>query len=86
MTQKIFTIRDSKGGFYHPPFYKFSVGEAERDLHRLTKDENSMIKQYPEDFDLYHVGEFDNITGKMTILAAPVHVIKAVNLISVPLN
>lgn len=77
MQQKIFTIRDSKGEFYSPPFYKNTHGEAERDFHTASKDPNTNISKYPEDFDLYCVGEFDNLTGKIKPLDTPQHIVKA---------
>lgn len=80
MQQKVYTIRDSKGEFYGAPFTKQTHGEAERTFHQLKKDDKTPIFQYPEDFDLYYIGEFDNLTGKLTGIDTPQHMIKAVNL------
>jgi len=80
MELKLYSIRDSKGGFFNAPFIQKSHGEAERTLLTLSKDEKSMISKYPEDFDLYYLGLFDDYTGKSTLLDAPQHMVKAVNL------
>jgi len=81
MTQKIFAIRDTKAGFYGQPFNQLSFAEAERVLIKLTQDKQTNVGQFPEDFDLYHLGEFDNITGKYEPLETPRHIVKAVNLV-----
>lgn len=77
MQQKAFAIRDSKAGFFNQPFFQHSHGEAERSFKRLSNDVQSNISQFPEDFDLYYIGEYDNITGTITALETPQHMIKA---------
>lgn len=80
MELKIFTIRDSKGEIFHPPFYCKTHGEAERTFRELAKDPNSLISKYPEDYDMYALGTYDNNTGKIAAIDTPQHVVKAVNL------
>lgn len=80
MELKAFSIRDSKGEIFNPPFYKKTWGEAERDFHQLVKDEKSMVYKYPEDFDLYCVGSYDDQTGLFIPEATPRHVVKAIML------
>lgn len=77
MVQKMFVIRDSKGGYFHPPVPHLSHGEAERWFHGLANDGQSTISKYPEDFDLYSLGEYDNVHGKLTLHDAPQHMINA---------
>lgn len=78
--QKMFSIRDTKGEIYHPPFFKNTHGEAERDFREVAKDAKSMICKYPEDFDLYYLGEYDSKTGKLTPVDTPQHMHKAIAL------
>lgn len=80
MVHKIFTIRDAKGEFYTQPFIKKTHGEAERDFRMLVNDEKSQINQFPEDYDLYYLGTFDDESGKMET-SAPTHLIAARNLL-----
>lgn len=82
MELKAFSIRDSKGEVFHPPFYKKTMGEAERDFQTLCKDEKSTTAQYPDDFDLYYLGTYDDQSGLFKSLDTPQHMIKAVNVIS----
>jgi len=81
MLLKIYSIRDSKGEIFHPPFYQKSHGEAERSFRELTRDEKSFIAKYPDDYDLYYLGEYDDQKGTFNSLDTPQHVIKAVQLI-----
>lgn len=80
MELRMYSIRDAKAEAFNPPFYKNTHGEAERDFQNLTRDEKSMVSLYPEDFDLYYVGTYDNITGLVKPLDTPQHVVKAVQL------
>lgn len=74
---KVFSIRDSKAEVFYPPFFKKTMGEAERDFMELTRDDKSVVCKYPEDFDLYYVGEFCDQRGVITALETPQHIIKA---------
>ncbi|AXH78010.1 MAG: nonstructural protein [Microviridae sp.] len=80
MQLKVFSIRDTKAETYNMPFYQKSHGEAERSFKALTTDESSMISKYPEDFDLYFLGTYDDQTGQLTVLDTPQHIVKAINL------
>lgn len=84
MLLKIFAIRDSKAEFYNQPFYQHTRLEAERTFSALANDSKSTIAQHPEDYDLYHLGEYDNISGKIKVLDTPEHIVKAANLIRSP--
>lgn len=77
MILKIFSIRDSKGEVYNQPFFKKTHGEAERDFTTLVKDQKSTVALYPEDFDLYFIGEYDDNSGTLKPLDTPQHVLKA---------
>lgn len=84
MLKKIFSIRDGKGEIYHQPFYAHTHGEAERHFKTLTNDEKSQVNQYPEDFDLWYLGQFDDCTGKIEPLETPTHMVKAINMLTRP--
>jgi len=81
MKLKAFSVRDSKAEVYGQPFYGNTHGHAERSFSQLVNDKTSQPGQYPEDFDLYHIGEYDDQTGIFTPLDTPNHVQKAVNCI-----
>lgn len=77
---KAYSIKDSKAGIYHPPQYHETHGVAEREFHRLTNDEKSSVNKYPEDFDLYCVGEYNTQTGVFKSVDTPQHIIKAADI------
>lgn len=77
MQLKVFSIRDAKAEIFNAPFYKRSHGEAERDFSQLTTDGKSTVNQYPEDFDLYYLGTYNDQTGKFDPIDSPQHVVKA---------
>lgn len=79
MELKMFSIRDAKGEIFNQPFFAKTHGEAERNFHRLTTDPQSTVSQYPEDFDLYYLGIYNDQTGVTKSLDTPQHVQKAIN-------
>lgn len=81
MELRAYSIRDSKGEVFHPPFYKKTHGEAERDFTSLVRDDKSQVGSYPDDYDLYHVGMWDDQSGKFSPLDTPQHIVKAVQLL-----
>lgn len=81
MQLKIYSIRDAKAEIFNAPFYKNTHGEAERDFSMLVNEEKSKINKFPEDYDLYHLGSFDDQTGKAEWNDTPQHVTKAIQLV-----
>lgn len=79
MELQMYTIRDSKAGTYSQPFYAHNKPVAERHLHRMVKDPNSMVCQFPEDYDLYELGTYDDSTGLVKTLDTPKHLHKAID-------
>lgn len=79
MLLKVFAVRDGKAEFYMSPFFQKTMGEAERSFRSLVNDEKSIVHQYPEDYDLYYLGEYDDQSGKLAPLDAPQHLQKAVH-------
>jgi len=79
MQLKIFTIRDSKGEMYNTPFFRRTIGDAERTFHELVNDDKTSVSKYPDDFDLYLIGDFDDQTGITKGLDTPQHIVKAIN-------
>ena len=81
MQLKMYSIRDSKAKAYNQPWFAKSDEEAERNFAFLAKKPDSMISQFPEDYDLFYVGTYDDQTCKIDALETPQHMIKAVNLV-----
>ncbi|AZL82695.1 nonstructural protein [Apis mellifera associated microvirus 24] len=84
MNYKLFSVRDAKSEIFHPPWFKLTHGEAERDFRSAVNDEKTNLNKYPEDYDLYYVGEYDDNSGRFSPLDTPQHVIKAVQCFRAP--
>lgn len=67
MIYQLFTIRDSKGETATPPKASKTIGEAERMLELAVNNPKSedLLALYPQDFDLWHLGTFDDQTMKI---------------------
>lgn len=66
MRYKIYSIRDRQAEVFDRPFYMISHGLASRaftdEINR--QDANNALSNHPEDFDLWHLGEFDDNSGE----------------------
>jgi len=76
---EIFTVRDDKAEAYLPPFYMRTIGEAVRAFSAAVNDQGHDFHKYAEDYHLYQLGRFDELTGKIDVLENPKHVIGAVD-------
>lgn len=56
-------LYDSKANTFTPPYFVPTVEAAKRDFGILVNDGKSLQSQFPADFDLFHVGEFDTSTA-----------------------
>jgi len=78
---KLYAIKDNKVGIYHHPRVYVNQMEATRMLHTAVNDPQIQLSMYPEDFDLYEIGEMDEKTGKIDQKDdQPKHVVSAVSL------
>lgn len=78
---KMYSVRDSKTEVFNSPFFNHTHGEAERNFRTLVNDEKSQPGMYPQDYDLYYLGEYDDQTGKLVPLDSPQHIIQAIHLV-----
>lgn len=69
MIVQLFSVYDRKAAIYLAPFVARSEVDAMRQISASFKDQamqQTPIGQHPEDFDLYHVGAFDDDIGGIT--------------------
>ena len=63
----VMSIFDRKVGSYGRPIFCRALGEGMRifrdEVNRPAED--NILFKHPEDFDLYHVGSFDEESGKL---------------------
>lgn len=78
---QIFAVYDKKALAYNNPFYYHQKGQALRGFEDAINDTQSPFSKHPEDFSLFHLGEFNDTTGVITPLPNPVHVEEALNVL-----
>lgn len=62
MKQRLYTIQDKKSLLNNPPFAQNNNAEAIRSFADLVRDKNTTISKHPEDYNLWAIAEWDNIT------------------------
>lgn len=65
MNKKIFATYDSKAEAYLQPFFMRARGEAVRAWETVCNDPKSEFYNHPEDFTLFELGEYDELTGTL---------------------
>lgn len=65
MILSIFSIYDAKAESFLRPFCLPSIAHARRELAEVMQQPTGPFVDYPEDFTLFHVGEFDDETGEV---------------------
>lgn len=66
MKVQLFSVYDRKASIYMSPFVARSTIDATRQIaasFREPQMRETPVGQHPEDFDLFHVGSFDDETG-----------------------
>jgi len=80
MKQEILSAYDSKAAVFCTPFFAPLVAIALRAFAGAVNKPGSTIYDHPEDFTLYHMGEFEDSTGEFTMKKQPVPLAVAASL------
>ena len=64
-TVQIFTVFDRKAITYMQPFFTHNSATAMRELSIACQNPKHPFRMHPEDYVLFHVGEFDDATGQI---------------------
>lgn len=72
-------VYDKAAAAYMRPFFVPSLGTAVRSFEDEAKreDENNPMFKHPSDFELWHIGEFDDVSGALLPISKPLLVCKA---------
>lgn len=81
MKQQCFSILDAKTGYFNVPYFSPTVASGRRAFQEVCRDENSLVHKYPDDFQLWHIGEFDDNDGHLTSFDPPGMLCKATEFI-----
>lgn len=68
MKIQAFVIRDAKVEAYHRPFFSHNEMEMRRMITDTAEDGSSTFAKYPQDFDVFHIGEYNDETGQMEFI------------------
>lgn len=66
MVLNIYSVFDKRSDIFATPFFSHNDNTAFRSFHQLRADENSLVSRYPNDFSLFGLGTFDDLTGFIT--------------------
>jgi len=71
MKLNIFAVRDQATDQFGNPMFLVSTGQAIRSFgdEINNKESNNLLNKHPEDYALYHLGEYDTDTGTFTTQA-----------------
>ncbi|UOK21009.1 nonstructural protein [Chifec microvirus UA13_24] len=58
-----YAVFDDKTSSYQNPFFSVSDGAAVRIFTSGIRAQGTVLNEYPSDFKLYKVGEFDELSG-----------------------
>lgn len=64
MKKQVFAIYDTAVGAYLQPFFMRSPNEAIRSFRESANMDDHPFNKNPEDYTLFHLGEYDEETGK----------------------
>lgn len=62
---QVFCVQDTKAEAFMRPWVSRTVNEALRNFASECNAPDSALAKFPNDFCLWHVGEFDEETGKV---------------------
>lgn len=71
MIQLVFAVFDGATKAYMQPFFCNTIEEAMRSFRTICNDPSTTLNQYPGDYTLFQLGEYDQKTGVITSLPTP---------------
>lgn len=74
-------VFDEKAFVFTPPMANRSKGEAIRSFTDEANRKESGINAHPEDYTLYHVGDYDECTGLLVPCNPPVSIGRALEFV-----
>lgn len=66
MRMQIFAIYDHVARTYTTPFFQHNKEMAIRAFGNMTSNDQTQYGQNPEDYTLWHIGEYDDETADIT--------------------
>lgn len=79
MKQFVYVLRDVKAACFGRPLFVASFGVLVREIQDALKGEDTLAR-HPEDFALYRLGEYDDVTGTFVLETLPDFVLEVASL------
>ncbi|AXH74358.1 MAG: nonstructural protein [Microviridae sp.] len=79
MVVQVFSILDAKTGAFGQPFFAFNAAVAQRTVAAVLMQGDSLVGKFPQDYQLFHIGRFDDASGELMAIA-PVSVCNVASL------
>lgn len=80
----VFSVYDRKMNTYARPMYVDHLVQVTRSLKGVCDTPGSLLAQYPEDYDLYRLGHWDERTGEFIPEEKPVFILNCKEIKEVP--
>lgn len=78
MVIRIYSIYDKKAGCFNKPFTHHNDAIATREFQIASSDPKiAQLSIFPDDFDLYYLGDFDDQTGTLLQKEKPQFIVAA---------
>lgn len=71
---KLFAVLDVKANHFQKPFADVSTVSALRGFEVAVNESKSVLNQFPDDFALVELGDFDVNSGKISPLSNPLNI------------
>lgn len=72
MIQGVYSVFDTKANAFLQPFFSVTKGSAIRSFSDAVNDPNHMIAKHREDYVLFYLGTFEDLSGSFKLDPAPV--------------
>lgn len=82
----LFSVFDVKAAVFGPPLMFGAAGEAIRGFTMAVRDERSMISKFPGDYQLFRIGQFDELHGVLVSEVPPVLIVTGAEVAGAPLS
>lgn len=76
---KVFAVFDLKAGAYMMPFTMPATGQALRAFSDSVNDPKTGFYRHPGDYELFLIGEFDEISGQLSGKVNPEYLVRALD-------
>lgn len=72
MIRMVYAVRDRAVDAFGQPIFVRHAGEALRSFQDEVNNPQSPMNAHPDDYDLYHLGEYDDDLGVINSLERPI--------------